>query len=221
MIGQFHENKKRSTQLKVYTVGGGDPYRRLVEYAGWINVSTLDEADMVQFTGGADVAPDLYGDEEHPRTFFQRHRDKQDLLVYGTALAKGLPMAGICRGAQFLHVMNGGRLIQHCDNHTLEHQAKCMWMPSTILVSSTHHQMMRDDHIGEVLMWATMSTFNEVGNEQSVGSGLDLEAMYYPNTKTLSYQPHPEFGCVEGGERYKECADAYIFMINNYLLGDK
>ena len=43
-----------------------------------------------------------------------------------------------------------------------------------------------------------------------------MEAVFYPETKSLCFQPHPEFNTFGG----LECREAYFFFINNYLLTD-
>src|SRR5206468_3407306 len=80
------------------------------------------EADLVIFAGGADVDPVLYGEVPHETTCCDPKRDQQDMDLYLMCVEHGIPMLGICRGAQFLHVMNGGKLWQHVDKHYGDHR---------------------------------------------------------------------------------------------------
>jgi putative glutamine amidotransferase len=73
----------------------------------------ISEIDGIVFTGGADVAPELYGkpelrvqcDEIDPK------RDKNEMEFAGEADRLKLPILGICRGLQLLNVHYGGTLI--------------------------------------------------------------------------------------------------------------
>lgn len=74
----------------------------------------LDLVDGLIFTGGSDVDPELYGQAPHPRLGTTiRKRDDFELELARLALARGLPILGICRGLQVLNVALGGSLEQH------------------------------------------------------------------------------------------------------------
>jgi putative glutamine amidotransferase len=74
----------------------------------------VDLVDGLVFTGGADVDPAFYGHEPHPRlrTGFRR-RDEFELAIAKAAVAKNLPVLGICRGMQVMNVAMGGSLLQY------------------------------------------------------------------------------------------------------------
>ena len=79
---------------------------------------TLDALDAVVFTGGSDVDPELYGEEAHPETVgIVRLRDEAELTLLKAALARDMPVLGICRGIQVLNVGMGGDLDQHLEGH--------------------------------------------------------------------------------------------------------
>ena len=84
----------------------------LMAEAGWVRSVTIDEADLVVFGGGADISPELYGQEPLPQTYFDEDRDTHEIWAYNKCVTSKIPMFGICRGAQFLHAMNGGKLWQ-------------------------------------------------------------------------------------------------------------
>ena len=70
--------------------------------------------DGLVITGGADVAPDRYGEQPHERTASWRaDRDAWELALLDAAEAAGLPVLGVCRGMQVMAVRAGGRLEQH------------------------------------------------------------------------------------------------------------
>jgi len=65
-------------------------------------------------TGGKDVDPAAYGQQRHPATDEPgRQRDVWEFALLNAALQRGLPVLGICRGAQVLNVALGGTLHQH------------------------------------------------------------------------------------------------------------
>ena len=72
----------------------------------------IDSVDGVVITGGHDIDPVLYAaaPEVHPR--YDAARDALESAVIDRAMARGLPLLGICRGAQLLNVRLGGNLFQ-------------------------------------------------------------------------------------------------------------
>lgn len=70
--------------------------------------------DGLVISGGADVDPERYGAEPHPRTAGTRpDRDAWELSLLAAAEAVGLPVLGVCRGMQVMAVYAGGTLVQH------------------------------------------------------------------------------------------------------------
>ena len=75
----------------------------------------LDRIDGLLITGGAfDVDPSLYGEgSTHPTVTLKAGRTDFELAVTRGALARDMPVLGICGGEQLLAVALGGTLIQH------------------------------------------------------------------------------------------------------------
>lgn len=202
----------------VFIVNGDGAYRRLFEKQGWEVVSEVKDADLIQFTGGADVSPVLYGHDTHPKTRNFPARDALEEAIFKAAKANEKPMAGICRGGQFLNVMSGGQMWQHVDGHATggKHNAVDCDTGFIFPVTSTHHQMMIQGDKAIKVAIAQESTFREkaihgrvvrIENENPI----DLEALYYPHTKCFCFQPHPEFA----GE--ETLSDRYFYYIYKYL----
>lgn len=74
----------------------------------------LDGLDGLVITGGRDVDPTRYGQSPHTTTDQPAlERDAWEFALLRGALARSLPVLGICRGAQVLNVALGGTLHQH------------------------------------------------------------------------------------------------------------
>ncbi|HET7839586.1 MAG TPA: gamma-glutamyl-gamma-aminobutyrate hydrolase family protein [Rectinemataceae bacterium] len=73
----------------------------------------LDRIDGLLLTGGGDIAPILYGEDPLAglKSVSQR-RDQAELALAKEALARGMPLFGVCRGHQVLNVAMGGSLYQ-------------------------------------------------------------------------------------------------------------
>ena len=75
----------------------------------------LDRIDGLVITGGAfDVDPALFGaDSRHDTVKLKESRTRFELAMITGALARDLPILGICGGQQLLNVVLGGTLVQH------------------------------------------------------------------------------------------------------------
>lgn len=204
--------------MKVLLVNGSKQYKRLItDVLKMEAVSTLEEADLVMFTGGADVSPDLYGAKQHPYTFNDRMRDIEEREIFQLAKVMDIPMVGICRGAQFLNVMCGGQMYQHVGSHTQDHYLTDVDSGREVYVTSTHHQMMKPaenaiivavSNLGGEREWYEGSVFKrDVSNT-------DYEVVFYPYEKCLCFQPHPEFE----GEEYGDMKQYFRSLVHSHLV---
>jgi putative glutamine amidotransferase len=76
--------------------------------------STLDGLFGLVLSGGADVDPARYGSSRDVETGPARpDRDAWELALVQSALARDMPLLGVCRGMQVLAVALGGTLTQH------------------------------------------------------------------------------------------------------------
>lgn len=202
----------------VYIVGGDRLIERMFEARGWeVATSLAAEPSLVVFTGGADVSPELYG-EKNFASHTNKTRDDLERLVYTDCIELDLNMAGICRGGQFLNVMNGGRMFQHVEKHLGNHPIIDLDTGTTVEVTSTHHQMMIPNlQDGEVIAIANLGgikqTWDGVG-VKTVRDEMDTEVVWYEGTKSLCFQPHPEYG-VKSCEEYffKQLEDKFYATV--------
>lgn len=202
----------------VFIVNSNAQYDMMYLRNGFKVVEDIDDADFLQFTGGEDVTPSLYGEETHPRTHCSSARDAYEERIWEAAIERGIPMVGICRGGQFLNVMAGGRMKQHVDGHAIggEHLMVDVSSGEMISVTSTHHQMMLPSEAGEVIAVASESTYWEDGDQVRHASdrGDDCEVVWYPETKSLCFQPHPEYVA-----KSHECQMYFFELVNELITG--
>lgn len=207
---------------KVFIVGYMAGYDTMFKVHGWEIVDNIYKADLVQFTGGEDVSPDLYGEAKHSRTHSNPDRDHRERIVFNLCLSINKPMSGICRGGQFLNVMCGGKMWQHVDGHARSGTHDCIdeLTGEVFQATSTHHQMMIPSKEGILLASAQESKSKEkMGDNGGVvlfmskGKYMnDSEVVYYQKEKALCFQPHPEH------HGHNKLASIYFHYLNQYPL---
>jgi putative glutamine amidotransferase len=84
-----------------------------------------EHADGVVITGGHDIDPVLYAAAPEVTPKYDPERDALESAVIDRALARGVPVLGICRGAQLLNVRLGGNLFQEL--RSLRKQTSNRW----------------------------------------------------------------------------------------------
>jgi putative glutamine amidotransferase len=171
----------------------------------------LDRIDALVVTGGAfDVDPVLYGDAaRHATVMLKEGRTAAELALTKDALARDMPVLGICGGQQLLAVALGGTLIQHIPDAidaALEHeQLNPRHEPghsvtvrggtllhrivgtSEMQVNSSHHQAVREPGPNAVV--------NAVAPDQVIEGVEDPRHRF-----CLGVQWHPEF-FIDPGDR--------------------
>lgn len=175
----------------------------------------LDQLDGLVVTGGAfDIDPALYGESErHPTVGLKAARTAFEWAITEKALARDLPVLGICGGQQLLNVVLGGTLIQHIPDRiadALAHEQPnprdepghdVAVVPGTLLhrlvgatslaVNSAHHQAA--DRVGDGVVVSATSA-----------DGV-IEAIEHTGYRfCLGVQWHPEFFISDGDRRIVE-----------------
>lgn len=193
------------------------------------------EADLVHFAEGPDVCPSLYGQPVSHHCNMDVERDHKEVLIWKLAKKYDLPCVGVCRGAQFLHVMNGGALFQHVEGHEKGfHDIYDFRTEKMVRVPSMHHQMMdirdlKEKH--EVLAAAaccnkTIRLFH-TGHEgvsypmlhkhyksgKSIHSEYhDPEVIYFPNSNDLCAQFYPQMITMKAARDYFNSLLSILFL---------
>ena len=72
-------------------------------------------------TGGRDIDPIHYGEEEHETIDIDFERDELELPLCKQAIEENLPVFGICRGIQIMNVAIGSSLYQDIPSQFTDH----------------------------------------------------------------------------------------------------
>ncbi len=118
----------RSLELNMLFHGTAEQYLRAVRESVGASVVTipaledadnglelLERVDGILLTGSfSDIHPSAYGEPvRNPRSIFDSQRDALTLPLVRSALARAVPVFGICRGLQEINVALGGSLHQN------------------------------------------------------------------------------------------------------------
>ncbi len=159
----------------------------------------LDLLDALVVVGGNDVAPELYGAERHPATGeAHSQRDSVEVSLLGRAIARDLPVLGICRGMQLLNVVRGGTLDQHLSDSidVTPHRAddstfgmhEVLTAPGSLVarivgermtVHSHHHQGV--DRVGDGLIASAHAPDGVVEAIEDPGRRFCLGVLWHPD----------------------------------------
>jgi putative glutamine amidotransferase len=172
----------------------------------------LSHIDGLIITGGAfDVDPTLFGaDSHHVTVKLKASRTAFEMAVTRGAMARNMPMLGICGGQQLLHVALGGTLIQHIPDavpNALAHEQpnprtepshNVTVIPGTLLhsivetdimaVNSAHHQAAADAPDGVVI---------NARAPDGIIEGIEAPAYRF----CLGVQWHPEYSISPNDDR--------------------
>lgn len=179
--------------------------RDLMSHYGFSPVDNINAADCVVWTGGEDIGAAIYNEKE-VSCYSNARRDKEDIKAIDQSKDKF--KIGICRGAQLLNcIPNGGKLWQDVDGHGGGyHEIYDNINHETYIVNSLHHQMLRiNQTTAELVAWTRKATYKKAWQSEwhipeiapagvVEGDDVDPEVVWYPSTKSLLVQYHPEFG---------------------------
>ena len=159
----------------------------------------LDPNGFLIIWGGGDIHPSLYG---RPNVASQvgatpSARDFAEVALFKQAQLAGVPIVGVCRGAQLACALNGGILVQDIDGHFNTHPITTI-EGEVVLASSLHHQMMglwNTKH--ELFAWTSEPRSRDyIGitkEELKLIGDIEPEIVYFPESRCLAIQGHPEF----------------------------
>src|SRR5829696_34397 len=180
----------------------GMTYLQAIERAGAVPVvlppcvsdleSLISRLDGVCLSGGPDLDPEAYGASERHTELgpTEPSLDAFELALAGAALERGMPLLGICRGAQALNVACGGSLHQHLPGHRqsepgsrASHEIEvlagtrlaALIGAGPVAVNSFHHQAV--DRVGHGLRVAAFAADGTV--EAIEGAGFSVGVQWH------------------------------------------
>jgi len=181
--------------------------------------------DGLLLSGGGDVAPELFGQDRHPKTrLIDRQRDDFELALVREWVSTGRPLLAICRGIQVLNVALGGNLIQDIADQVadpLVHQKSegearhlIRLQPTSRManllgddeleVNSYHHQAVQDLAPGlKEVAWATDGVVEGV---EMPDAGFAIGVQWHPElmVQNDARQLQLFVGLVEAAERWRK-----------------
>jgi len=174
---------------------------------------------LVVFTGGADVAPDLYGDTS-PKGMCHSNpqRDAEEKAIFEFARQRGVKMVGICRGMQFLNVMTGGKMMHDVLGHSGgNHLTQVKNEDEPFLTNSYHHQMCVPHVDTHIIGWShvKLSTRYIGDKDEPIDyNGPEVEAIYNSQSKIVGVQWHPE-ATPDSGD-WKKGMDWFVHIMKDF-----
>ena len=103
----------RHVYLESIEGAGGIPLILPLVYDAEEAARLVSLCDGVIFTGGPDIAPEIYGEETLPECgMISPERDLTERLLFRAVFETEKPVLGICRGIQTINVFMGGTLFQ-------------------------------------------------------------------------------------------------------------
>jgi len=154
----------------------------------------INHLDGILMSGGADIAPDLYGADPDPGLgAVEPIRDQFELDLLDVAYEREMPIAGICRGLQILNVSAGGSLFQDIPPHAVRNEPPTTRVHEVTIekgsaleelygskaqVNSLHHQSI--DRVGKEFVVTARS------------SDAGVEGIEHESLPIIAVQWHPE-----------------------------
>lgn len=176
---------------------GQDPFAIFKDVSTAVNPNKLQKGDCLILWGGEDISPALYNQPVvHARAgHMPSARDVIETNLFNKAVDLGIPIIGVCRGAQLACALSGGTLFQHIQGgHHQDHKVETK-DGHTFTTSSCHHQALNlKDVPHELLAW-DKDRETTVYTDKDIQTQIIPEVVYLNETKTFAIQGHPEWMC--------------------------
>lgn len=200
----------------VYTSHRFDPFNLMDETKYVTDPDDIEGDGILLLNGGADISPYLYKQKANNYCHAQdvpSGRDIVEMMCIDRARKMGMPIIGICRGAQLMCAADGGHLIQHIDRHTGGNHGIADTRTGEIYLSnSCHHQMMVPNKYNTILATAIEETTGKDEFNKDINIRIVPEIVYYPQLRGIGIQGHPEW--VPNSDFVKYC----VKLIKEFIL---
>jgi putative glutamine amidotransferase len=208
--------------MKIYVIGSSIGYARwMLDVLNATLTDKMEDSDLVVLTGGADIDPMFYGENKGKYTSTYAQRDDYEFAEINKAIDLNKKIVGICRGMQWLTIINGGKLIQHI-NHPGSHKIK-LYNNNEVIVNSMHHQMCFPYDI--TTKYKILGFTDNISNVHLNGDNKNVELpnnfvepeIILFNDNHLGYQYHPEAMSMNS-EGMQATVDIFLKFMNNKLV---
>lgn len=170
------------------------------------NVKDIELCAGFLLTGGIDVTPSFYGgalDYPGQPDFFLPERDEFEKLIYEYSQTFKIPVLGICRGMQYINILEGGKVLEDIGPANLIHKKEAEDKVHQVnighnsmlyaiiglkngMVNSAHHQGVTEYSLSNNLM----------ANSYADSTDLLIEGLEFKDKTNKSFmlavQWHPE-----------------------------
>lgn len=204
------EDQDYSNMRNIIFRNGGIPLElpQIMDIEGAKEAVSL--VDGVILTGGYDIDPSYYGQENTASQDINLPRDVSDLALAEAAIDEDIPLLAICRGFQVMNVALGGELIQDIPTYIAEHEIETdilhmdgmryhdvaidpgsLWLYNIVgsetyhNAGTSHHQALDPDHLADGLTVVARTS-----------DGIIEAAEYQANLFALGIQFHPEWDAI-------------------------
>lgn len=172
-----------------------DPFHMFARHKRAMMPEDLQEDGVLILWGGEDISPSLYNQDVGMARAGAKPsaRDIIEKRLFEKAVEMGLPIIGICRGAQLSCALSGGSVYQHIEGgHHTDHSVKTE-DGNILYTSSCHHQALNvNGTVNKVLAWdneRVTKVFTDVDEDKVIIP----EVVYFPKTNCIAIQGHPEW----------------------------
>jgi len=175
--------------------GEKDPFGIFDQTLRVTSPDQLSTEGMLILWGGEDISPALYGqDVVHARAGrLPSHRDLIEKALFEQAVKLGIPVIGVCRGAQLACALSGGKLFQHIQGgHHGEHLVET-FDGKNLETSSCHHQALDLSNVDHDLLAWDKDRTTTAFTDTNVKSVIIPEVAILKKTNTFAIQGHPEW----------------------------
>jgi putative glutamine amidotransferase len=177
----------------------------LIERSNMSLSSYAEHLDGLVLQGGADVAPESYGETPMtPEWAGDRIRDRYEIDLFNAFVAAGKPVLGICRGCQLINVALGGTLFQDIPTqvtHAISHRDADLYERALHDVN-----LVQGTKLSQMYPGTKQAKINSIHHQavKNLGRDLVVEALGVPDgiveairwrgpSYVFGMQWHPEF----------------------------
>ncbi|QSP94421.1 type 1 glutamine amidotransferase [Marinobacter salinisoli] len=162
--------------------------------------------DGLVLSGGTHIHPERYGQQPQVSARYDPRRDATDYRLLEQAERIGIPVLGICRGAQLINIFHGGSLCQNVKPIRVHTRHRPLLLPMQTV------RLVQDSRLARAMQGLTIGA-NRIHSQAIKRLGRNLRVVAVDNDLfvqaiesqggqwMLGVQWHPEYLLYHGGHR--------------------